>query len=529
MRPPHRAHEVRDRGLGLVEVVVAVILLGILSTAVLAIVLRAQEQTVNNRSRVAASNLAARELDLVREQFAASKNGPLDLAAEGVVVNPHSFGPPGSALEVDGMVYTVRRSAAWNITGVGSSACEGGSIVEQPTLGVRVEVTWPDMGQTKPVSTSAQLAPPKGTGVSGETAFVAVKVTDARGEPNPGRRVIVSASGGGETRANVTDEAGCAVLEVHPAASGTDYTAQVSDAGHVDLAGDPAPSRQVGRMEKGTLNSAIDFAYDRAATLEVQLTGPGVRDSDLTGSQITLSKGGAYAGASPLTTHYATGRRTTVAGLWPGDYAAFFGTDVPAALEYTSLPPGGSVRVNVAITMAEFRVQGVPDGGDVIAVPGAATSCGDPNGRKVDASAGRLMAGTWSLLAETEAYGCVSGPASLSLAPGPNEDVVWAESRLRVTNVPEGYGSTVWAVPVDAATQACRAPSGKYSAIELGSPPGAIGALPAGDWYVFATDASIDSVDGGDRCASAGLVNVAYGGETTFSWPAGTPGRDGHS
>lgn len=529
MRSPFHASDARDRGLGLVEVVVAVILLGILSTAVLAIVLQAQEQTVNNRSRVAASNLAARELDLVREQFAASKNGPLEVAAAGVVVNPHSFGAPGSALQVDGRAYTVTRSAAWNVTGAGSSACEGGSIVEQPTLGVRVEVTWPDMGQTKPVVTSAQLAPPKGTGVSGDTAFVAVKITDSRGEPNPGKHVVVSARGGGETRANVTDAAGCAVIEVNPGAAGTDYTAQVSDAGHVDLAGNANPMREVGRLEKGTLNSAIDIAYDRAASLEVQLTGPGVRDADIAGAQVTLSKGGGYDGASSLTTHTVAGRRTSIGGLWPGDYAAFFGTQVPAALTYTSLPPGATTRVNVAITMAEFRVDGVPDGGDVIAVPGTATSCDDPNGRKVDASAGRLMAGTWTLFADTEAYGCVAGPVSLSLAPGPNEDVLWAESKLRVTNVPEGYGSTVWAVPVDAATQACRAPSGKYAAIELGSPVGASGTLPAGDWYVFVTDASIDTVDGGDRCASAGLVNVGYGAETTFAWPAGTPGRDGHS
>lgn len=529
MRSPFRDSAVRDRGMGLVEVVVAVILLGILSTAVLAIVLQAQEKTVTNRSRVAASNLAARELDLVREQFGATEDGPLDVAGAGVVVNPHSFGAPGSPLVVDGTSYTVRRSAAWNVSGAGSSACEGGAIVQHPTLGVRVEVTWPGMGSAQPVVNTAQLAPPKGTGLSTSTAFVAVKVTDSDGQPNPGRRVVVFASGGGESRANVTDESGCAVVEVNPSGSGTDYSVKVSDPGFVDLAGDAEPTRVVGRVQRGQLNSSVDIAYARAASIEVQLTGPGVRDADVAGSQVTLYKGGEYAGASPQTQHPLTSRRTVIGGLWPGDYAGFFGTVVPPELEFVSVLPGETKRLNVAITMAEFLVPSVPADGSVVAVPGTGGSCSDSRGRSIDKNAGELVPGTWSFFAETDEYGCILGPPGVLLAPGVNGDVPWADSRLNVRDVPNGYGDTVWAVPVDGAPQACRAPSGDYEGVRLGSRTNAEATLPAGDWYVFVTDADVDDVGGGDRCASAGLVTVAYGEETSFRWPGAVPGPGGRS
>lgn len=527
MRPPFRASDVRDRGMGLVEVVIAVILLGILSTAVLAIVLQAQEKTVGNRSRVAASNLAAREVDLVREQFGATDDGPLAVAAAGVVVNPHSFGASGSALIVDGQEYTVKRSASWNIAGVGASACEGGSIVKHPTLSVRVEVTWADMGSIKPVTTTAQLAPPKGTGMGETTAFVAVKVTDAKGQPNPGRRVVVFASSGGESRSNVTDESGCAVVEVNPAAAGTDYTAKVSDAGYVDLAGNPEPARVVGRVQQGELNSSVDIAYDRAASLEILATGSGIQDSDVVGSVVTLYKGGEYAGASPETPHTMPGRRLVVQNLWPGDYAAFFGATMPAGLEFVSVMPGASARIEVRMLMADFRMSGIPASGDLIAVPGTGGSCTDSRARRVSATNGEVMVGSWSFFALTDDYGCVTGPQDLTLTAGDNGELSWGVTGLRVTGVPVTYGTKVWAVPVDAANQACRSPRGAYKAIALGNGATARAEIPAGDWYVFVTDADIDDVDAGDRCASAGLVAVPHGEETAFGWPASVPGRDG--
>ena len=158
----------RETGLTLVEVVVALVVLGILAMATLGILLNTQRTSVDARARVGAANLAAREIDLVREKFLASDDGPLTVANEGVVVNgnPLTGGAVGDPLELDGTQYTVRRSATWNIMGAGASACEGGSIVDHPALTVEVEVTWPGMGSTKPVRSSTILAPERGQGLA---------------------------------------------------------------------------------------------------------------------------------------------------------------------------------------------------------------------------------------------------------------------------------------------------------------------------------------------------------------------------
>lgn len=529
MRSLFNATDVRDRGMGLVEVVVAVVLLGIVTTAVLAIVLQAQASTVNNRSRVAASNLAAREIDLVREQFDASITGPKDVVAAGVVINPHSFGPAGTPLIVDGNPYTVKRSATWNVSGPGASACEGGSLVKHPTLSVRVEVTWPDMGSTKPVVNTANLAPPKGVALADGNAFVAVKVDDALGQQNPGRTVTVYATPSGDSRTGVTDESGCAVIEIFPSAWGTDYEAKVSDAGHVDISGDPEPKRVVGRMKPGQLNASVKFAYDRAASLAVRLTGPGVRDGDIAGALISVYKGGGYSGSSPRTEHTVSGARAVIGGLWPGDYTAFFGATIPAELDYVTLPPGGSKSLDVTVTMGEIRVTDVPGDAILLAVPGSSATCSDGRARPVDAEATLLVPGTWSFFAKTRAYGCVIGPQGVTVQPEGNADLEWKLSNLRITGAPTSYGATIWAVSGDTANQACRGPRGDATAVRIGASPDASADLPAGDWYIFATDADGDAVNGADRCASAGLVRVDYDQDRSFAWPAAVPGVGGKS
>src|SRR5690606_20838320 len=152
--------------------------LGILSTAVIAIVLQAQASTVGNRSRAAASNLAAREVDKVREQLMATEDGPLKVVAEGVGVNPHSFGSPGTSLVVYGRAFPVPRSVSWSVAAGGASAWGGGAMEMHPALGVRVEVTWEDIGSIKPMVSTAHMAPEKGIGLGTGGSFVAVKVTD---------------------------------------------------------------------------------------------------------------------------------------------------------------------------------------------------------------------------------------------------------------------------------------------------------------------------------------------------------------
>ena len=126
-----RARRRPDAGFTLVEVMMAIVILGILSAAIVGIILQTQGSEATNRSRIAASNLAAREVDMVRDQFHRDTDQPTVIAKLGTVVNPNPLagGTAGQPLVVDGTPFTVTRSVHWNVTGTGKSACDGGTLV----------------------------------------------------------------------------------------------------------------------------------------------------------------------------------------------------------------------------------------------------------------------------------------------------------------------------------------------------------------------------------------------------------------
>lgn len=331
-----------DAGFSMVELVVAMMVLGVMTMVVVGLVLQTQAMSVSNRSRVAAANLAARELDIVREEFTRDKNAPAGVADQGTVANPHQLTgqAQGQPLTVDGTAYTVRRSSAWNLVGSGSSPCEGGALVNYPTLRVEVEVTWAGMGSVAPVVSEAVLAPKKDDKVAGTHGYVAVKVTNSKGQANPGRSVVVSSAT--ESKTGTTDASGCAVVQVNPAASGTPYTVRLASAGYVDVSGVAEPVKSAGLVERGKLNNNTTFAYDTATTLRIRFVdaaGDLVADSAVAGQPYTLVAS-EYAGSSGSTLLVADAATVELTGLWPTQYGAYFGT-APPADGYATVTPGG--------------------------------------------------------------------------------------------------------------------------------------------------------------------------------------------
>ncbi len=506
-----------DAGLTLVEIVVALVVLGILAMATLGILLSSQRTSVDARNRVAAANLAAREIDIVREQFLATDEGPLTVANQGLVVNgnPLAGGASGNPLQVDGTAYMVRRSSTWNITGSGTSACEGGSAVEHPTLLIQVEVTWPNMRSTNPVTNQTVLAPERGQGLPSTSSFVAVAVKDSKGEPSGGRTVVVSSNT--ESRSAFTDSSGCAVVSVNPPAGGADYTARFPDTGYVDISGTTNPERLIGTVTPGQLVSNVQIAIDRAGRAILRATGAGLTDADAAGSTVSLFQSEA-SGATTITPHTLTGLETTISGLWPTNYGAFFGTDLPTEIaNMVTLEPGGTEVIEVEFHYAQFQVTGMPASGDVIAAP-VGESCTANSARTVNPSAAELPPGIWDFFLENDDFGCAVGPTAVSLIPGPNSPVVWASSTLRILNAPN-EGMPVWAVSGGVTSASCTDAGGK--AVQLSTGGGTIGPveLPAGNWYVFAMPESGGQPDG-SPCLDAGLVAVPYGQNTSFTWPA---------
>src|SRR5690606_18237315 len=430
----------RDEGMSLVELVVAVVVLAIVSTSVLAIILQAQASTVNNRARVAAANLAARELDIVREEFTRSAAAPVEVANAGTLTNPNPLagGTAGQPLHLDGTPYTVVRSVQWNIMGEGQSACDGGSLVQYPTLGVTVTVTWPNMGSTRPVTSHAALAPRKGSGVPSTSSFVAVHVVDSTGADNPGRAVRVTGSNG-EVRIGTTDGSGCAVLTVNPSASGTSYAAQLNDSGYVDIAGTNNPTKDVGTLTPGQLNNSVTFAYDVPGTLRVRIVDPDgnpVPSAEVAGSQVSLvsSSGG---GASSSAAYPVTGTVTEIGGLWPGTYGGYYGVTAPGGGYNTAnVAPGGTEDLDVTLLLATGSFTNLPPGTDtVIAVPGTG-DCTAPEARTINPSDFRLIPGDWTFYAGGDAFECSPGPSPVELSAGDTGETAWGTTTLRVDGAP---------------------------------------------------------------------------------------------
>ncbi|MBX9245857.1 prepilin-type N-terminal cleavage/methylation domain-containing protein [Actinotalea ferrariae] len=527
-----------DAGVTLIEVVIAAVLLGILASAVLGIVVQAQSAQVGNRARVAAANLAAREIDMVREEFVSSSTAPLALAAAGVVTNPHKLpgGTTGQPLVVDGKPYTVVRSAAWNITGTGQSACEGGSLVAHPTLTITVTVTWPNMGTIKPVTSSTVLAPQKGTGIPTTAGFVAVTVKDSTGAPNPGRAVRVA--NGSDIRSGLTDASGCAVIQVAPAAAGTEYTVSLSDSDHVDIANNSNPSKVTGLVKPGVLNNGAKFTYDRSGTVRVTITGPGgapISPADLDGGQITLlaSESSGTTGAVTRDLDSSSSLVQEFPGLWPTNYGAFVGSTAPAAGYLTQkLTPGGTIDLTVEFELATTSVTNLPAGTAAVWVSktGTGAACGQPGARRLDNPAAVTLApAEWDFYAEGgPLFGCSPGPSAVTLDQGANGPVVWGTSSLSLSNLPAT--GVVWAVeaskvPTAPTGGACPSGVAAPSVQNINDVVRAGGAVPlaAGTYYVYVTDGPSTGA-----CLSTPGVrypfSVPYGSApATLAWPAATP------
>ena len=506
-RRPTRAG---DAGFGLVEVMVACLVLGILAAAVVGIILQAQSASVTNRSRIAASNLAAREIDMVRDEFHRSSAAPMQIADAGTVVNPHPLDGQvaGQPLVIDGTPYTVTRSVQWNIMGNGQSACDGGSLVIYPTLGVTVSVTWPHMGLVKPVTSTTALAPDKGSGISGTDSFIAVKVSDQAGVPSAGRNVLVQ--GGSQSKTGTTDADGCAVVEVSPAAgTGTAYTAQVTDAGYVDISSTANPTKSVGTVSQGQLANNVTFQVALAGTVRIHLV-------DSAGNPVTAPPAGAqvtldakeYAGASSTQSYAATSSLVTIGGLWPTDYGAYYGTTPPAAgYAKQTLAPGGTIDLNAVLELGQTSITGLPAGTVVHVGPSGTASCsgtsvvGTVSG--TDPLAVSLPPGDWTFFAEMPSAACSPGP-TVSLVGGPNGATPWQFSTLTVQGAPAG--STVYAVEASRVTNSTSCPPAASTAPVTVPSTGV--QVPAGTWYVYA-------VSGGSCATPTGQYPAAitYGND----------------
>jgi prepilin-type N-terminal cleavage/methylation domain-containing protein len=524
----------RDSGFTMIELVVAMLVFGTLAMAVIGIIMNAQSQSLANRDRIAAAGLASREVDIAREAFAVT-GGPAALVAAGTVTNanPLPGGAAGQPLVIDGTPYTVKRRAHWDLAVAGASACDGGALLRYPSLTLTATVTWPGMTSTKPVIASAKLSPAKRDGVTTTDSFIAVKVTDKANVARVG--VPVKAQAGGVVKIGTTDDSGCAVLQVSPAATGTNYDVSVNDPTFIDITGTPSPSRSTGLIQQSQLYHDISFAVEHPGTVIVTLErtdGVTLTNADVNGKTLSLAASES-AGGSSVVERVVTATVTTFSGLWPSNYGAYFGT-VPPVDGYPSveLGPGETVTIVTPFQMAVLPIDNLPSGTtQVVAFPAGTVpnpTCTGPvapttAGASGDSATLTALPGVYDLYVSGAAFRCSPGPRSVSAGSGSNTPLDWADTFLRLNSAPTG---TLWAIEKNRSGLASL--TGCPSTL-TGTPVDVTGSknvdtfkLAAGAWYIWATSGSTWNSPCSSYPSAISPAGVVYDQVNPFTWSSRT-------
>jgi hypothetical protein len=362
-----------DDGFGLVEAIVAAFVLLLFSVGIAGLISATLKVSKIDRMRVAASSLATREMEIVRNQFAASDAAALAIVGAGLVVDPNPLDGSGTNV-LDGVAYTVKRTASWIPSGTGVSACDGGGAVTYPSVRIAVEVTWPGMTGVRPVRSDSVVTPNK-TLLNTDYSFVAVKVNRFDGKPFPGR--TVTSSGPSGTVQQLTDASGCAVFGLATPGS---YTFTLDEAGFVDYY-NKAVHTQVRTVAKGSFQT-FAVTYDRAATLEGVFTTTAGHSLPSPLPPITVSSAGLPSPKQLVFTASATGASATGLPPYAQGYTVWAGTctdsnpaQAPTSKAVNAHFPGpGQTLTGVPVELAPIQVRTGQPGLQVTAQP-AEGSC----------------------------------------------------------------------------------------------------------------------------------------------------------
>jgi len=394
-----------DRGFSLIEVVVAMVIFGIMVTAALGILVNTLSVTKDNAHRVAAANLATKQIESARSQLA------IDIPD----------GATSRTETVAGTDYTITQDASYAVSGSEESLCQNGGGQLAYKL-VTVTVQWPDMGSVKPVRSDTIKAVGIGAeGLDEALGALAIGVIGATGDPVAG--VVVSLAPGNLTR--TTGANGCAVFVNLPVdAGGTEYKASVNQIGFVGPQNtqyqEVAVDALAGQIRGGDL-----LKYDRERTLTLQVSEPagytlpageipvGVRSSDIdTGVTLASCASVISQGCTTGTPGYALHLFPAIYDVWTGDCSS----PRPAGASGTVDLITTDGTVSLPVERAWIRVVdglGTPvPGYAVTAASELAAGCASGQSHDLpstgtDGSRGALPAGRWTI-AVTSPLGATS-------------------------------------------------------------------------------------------------------------------------
>jgi prepilin-type N-terminal cleavage/methylation domain-containing protein len=241
-----RPRPLNEEGTSLIEMLVALSIFGILSTALLGLLLSTVQTSRVSKGRAVASQLASSYVDETRAEGA-------------VAVAP---GRTEFTRNVGGLDYTITRDAQFVARGQASTSCS--SPGNPSYLRVRVQVTWPNMGSAKPVESNTVVTPSVGD-VDDTKGNIAISVIDRDGAPLAGVPVTLTPGTSiGPGPVQTTTAEGCAYFAfVNP---GT-YTASLLKSGFTDVQrrANPFVSTSVSASQTAT----VSMQFDESAALNL--------------------------------------------------------------------------------------------------------------------------------------------------------------------------------------------------------------------------------------------------------------------
>lgn len=317
-----------DAGLGMTEIIVALMLFAIIATTAGYGILNALALTQQSRSSETAMSIASSDLDQMR--LAASVN------AAGVFSVLSTTTPILKA--IGGTTYSVTRQSNWQQTDGSTGACGTGTGTLQ-YKNVTETVSWrATNGVARSVTMSSSIAPLSNIN-SDTTGTIVVTVTgSASGRPIPGATISITPTSGGTglaltTAPQNTDINGCSFgLLVNP---GT-YSVTASLAGYVDInqsstATTPNPVSVVAGQ-----NTLVSFAYDQAATFPLTYPAGATLPTNLPVSFFHLNPGTTAFNTAALPPVTVTPPASVKAYPWSDGYAIVGGTYVYTAATSTA-------------------------------------------------------------------------------------------------------------------------------------------------------------------------------------------------
>lgn len=336
-----------DSGFSLLEVVIAMAVFTVLATISLGILVNTSDVASDNIRRTAATNLINAQLENARSLNAQS-------IPDGRTVTTQTVG---------GFAYTITQTASYVGSSSATSVCAGTGNSLAYKL-VTVKVTWPAMGNIKPVRGDTLRAVGVGSdGLDATKGSLAVSIVGSTGQPTPG--VVVTLTPGSSLTETTGDD-GCAVFT--GLTPGT-YTASANSIGYVGTVNTQAAAVTnlgvtAGGVGRGTL------LYDAERTINVVFDAP---TGSIVPANLPLRLGDSYVPevTLPICTGSSTSACTsavpgTVTNLFPESYTVKAGScsETTASQIAADLRPttteGSTVTVPVGAATVKVALNAAP-------------------------------------------------------------------------------------------------------------------------------------------------------------------------